>query len=326
MNADTLDWSALGRLRAAFLAGAAGAQDYWRGESDLASYDQTFAQRIGWKWDFVLGELSRRGWSPPAGEVLDWGCGSGVAGRAFLDHFGVAAVTSLNLYDRSALAAGYARRQAHEKYPGLEVRLAQPDRPAVLLISHVLTELNPDQAQALADFAAGAQAVLWVEPGTYEASLTLIAIRERLRGRLHVVAPCPHGGQCGLLAPGHERHWCHHFASPPSHVFTDPAWGRFAALAGIDLRSLPLSYLVLDSRPRPSLPPGTTRVLGRPRVYKAHARLLGCAAEGVRECQLTRRAHPEEFRRLRKGVWEPLQRWSVEDHSITALAPLPPRE
>ncbi len=31
--------------------------------------------------------------------------------------------------------------------------------------------------------AATAQAILWVEPGTYQASLALIAIRERLRDR-----------------------------------------------------------------------------------------------------------------------------------------------
>ena len=42
-----IDWKALERLRAAFLAGTAGANDYWHSESDLASYDATFAQRIG---------------------------------------------------------------------------------------------------------------------------------------------------------------------------------------------------------------------------------------------------------------------------------------
>ena len=42
----------------AFLAGTAGQSDYWQSESDLASYDLTFAQRIGWKWDWVLADLS----------------------------------------------------------------------------------------------------------------------------------------------------------------------------------------------------------------------------------------------------------------------------
>ncbi|MGC3961385.1 MAG: hypothetical protein QM813_26700 [Verrucomicrobiota bacterium] len=98
MNWDSIDWTALERMRGAFLAGTAGATDYWQSEADLAAYDATFAQRIGWKWDFVLGELQRRDWAPPRGELLDWGCGSGVAGRAFLDHFGTSAITKLRVW------------------------------------------------------------------------------------------------------------------------------------------------------------------------------------------------------------------------------------
>ena len=60
-NWDAIDWAALERLRAGFIAGSAGATDYWRRESDLASYDLTFAQRIGWKWDFVFRDLQQRG-------------------------------------------------------------------------------------------------------------------------------------------------------------------------------------------------------------------------------------------------------------------------
>ena len=97
MNRDAIDWNALERLRKAFLGGTAGAIDYWQSENDLASYDATFAQRIGWKWDYVLHELTRRGWSPARGELLDWGCGSGIASRAFLDHFGPNSISKLQL-------------------------------------------------------------------------------------------------------------------------------------------------------------------------------------------------------------------------------------
>ena len=121
MNWDTIDWAALEQMRTAFLAGTAGSADYWRTDADLAAYDATFAQRIGWKWDFVLAELQRRGWTPPPGELLDWGCGSGVAGRAFLDHFGTDVVTKLRVWDRSSLAMAFAARPAQQKYPQLAV-------------------------------------------------------------------------------------------------------------------------------------------------------------------------------------------------------------
>jgi hypothetical protein len=322
MSWDTIDWKALERLRATFLTGTAGVSDYWQNESDLASYDATFAQRIGWKWDYVLAELARRGWSPPKGELLDWGCGSGIAGRAFLDFFGTSAATGLRVVDRSSLAMAFAVKRARQKYPGLEVNAGLAGPPAVLLISHVLTELAPAQATALADFAAQATSVIWVEPGTYEASLTLIAIRERLRARLNIIAPCTHQARCGILAPENERHWCHHFAAPPPSVFQDGNWARFAKLLGIDLRDLALCFLVLDSRPAPPLPTGAARVIGHPRIYKPHALLLGCDESGVSERRLTKRAFPAEYKQLKKGGGDPLQVWQSEGDELTASRPL----
>lgn len=319
MDWDTLDWTALERMRTAFLAGTAGTADYWRSESDLAAYDATFAQRIGWKWDFVLAELHRRGWTPPAGELLDWGCGSGIAGRAFLDHFGTAAVTRLRLADRSPLAMNFAARRAREKYPTLVSEpVAPPSAPPVgtLLLSHVLTELTQEQTEALVEQAAAAQCVIWVEPGTYEASLTLIAIRERLRVHFQLVAPCPHQERCGILAPENERHWCHHFASPPPEIFTDSGWARFANLLGINLRDLPLSYLVLDRRPAPGLPPNSARLIGHPRLYKGYALLLGCDAAGVSERRLAQRSFPGEFKAFKKGKHGSLCQWRCAKQEI----------
>jgi ribosomal protein RSM22 (predicted rRNA methylase) len=141
--------------------------------------------------------------------------------------------------------------------------------------------------------------VIWVEPGTYETSRKLIALRERLRGPFQVVSPCTHQAACGMLTPENERHWCHHFAPSPPEVFMDGNWARFAKLAGVDLRSLPLSFVVLDKRPQePRV--NAVRTIGRPRVYKAHALLLGCDSAGVQEYRVTKREQPDAFRRLKK--------------------------
>jgi hypothetical protein len=315
-----LDWPALERLRHAFLAGTAGHTDYWQSEHDLASYDATFAQRIGWKWDHVLGELARRGWQPPAGNLLDWGCGSGIAQRAFLDHYGTSAITEMRCWDRSPLAMNFAVRRAAAKYPGLRVQAGLGEEPPVtLLLSHVLSELQPEQTEELLKWLAPATCVLWVEPGDYPTSLALIAIRERLRGQFRLVTPCPHQGRCGILAPGNEPHWCHHFAEPPGGVFTDPFWGKFAQLAGVDLRSLPVSYLVLDKRPAPPLPTGAMRLIGRSRLTKPFAHVLGCDAAGVREGALARRDHPELYRRLRKGHTATALTWECDGDKVQRL-------
>jgi hypothetical protein len=325
MNWQDINWTALERMRQAFLQGTAGQADYWQNESDLVSYDATFAQRIGWKWDYVLNELRRRGWAPPSGALLDWGCGSGIAHRAFLDHFGAESVSALQVWDRSSLAMGFAQRRAREKYSRLEVHTGIPASAGTVLISHVLTELEPKQVEELADsMAEKATAIIWVETGTYEASLTLIAIRERLRNRMSIVAPCTHQGRCGILDQGNERHWCHHFATPPPEAFTDGNWAKFSQLAGVDLRSLPLSFLVLDKRPVAPLPEGATRILGHARVYKAFALALGSGAEGVKEHRISKRHLPEQFRLAKKDRLDPLQIFRKEGEDVVEAKPLFP--
>lgn len=328
MKLDEIDWKALERLRSAFLAGTAGDNDYWRSESDLASYDATFAQRIGWKWDYVLAELKRRGWLPGPGTLMDWGCGSGIAHRALLDFFGTDPFSDLLLWDRSPLAMRFAERRASQKYLGLKVATshrAPASNPSnsTLLLSHVLTELQPAEVEALADFAATAASVIWVEPGTHEASRILISVRERLRDRLNVIAPCTHQSQCGMLTVGNENHWCHHFAPPPPEIFMDGQWAKFGELAGVDLRSLPLSFLVMDRRPAPVLPAGATRVIGHPRIQKPYALLFGCNESGVSEKRLTKRAHPEKFRELKRGDSDSLQVWRCEGDEIVESAEFP---
>ena len=227
------------------------------------------------------------------------------------------ALTAIN---RLARHIAKAALRAAEKYAGLQITTGV-ETPTVLLLSHVLTELNQAQTEALVSLATQATVVIWVEPGTYETSYTLIAIREKLRGEFNVVAPCTHQARCGLLAAGNERHWCHHFAAPPAEIFQDSDWSRFANLTGIDLRDLPLSFLVLDKRPAPTLPAGAARVIGHPRIYKPLALLLGCDESGVRERKLTKRAHPAEYKRLKKEC-DPLQVWECDGDEIVRVTKL----
>lgn len=328
MDWDQLDWKALARLRGAFLSGTAGAADYWTGERDLSSYDQTFAQRIGWKWDHVLEELARFGWSPPPGAVLDYGCGSGIAGRAYLDHFGTGQATELRLHDRSPLALKYASRRAQEKYPGLEITMGLgsivSSARGVFLASHLLNELSPEQAAKALEIAATYAAVIWVEPGTFESSAALVGVREKLRARFHILAPCPHQQECGLLLPDNARHWCHHFAKPPPEVFTAEGWGKFAHLAGIDLSSLPLSYLVLDKRTPPAFPPGLARLIGTPRVSKHQALVFACTQSGLGDRELSKRDLPAAYRQLKRGHHPSLATCEFEGAAITAWHPYEP--
>ncbi len=313
-----VDWNALRRLRERFLQfdENPGGADYWKSDRELASYDFTFAERIGWKWDAVLDELRTRGWTPPEGTMLDWGCGTGVAGRRVVAEWREQC-KKLSVQDRSRAAEQFALRKARETFPGLTVERADSSAPppALLVISHVLNELPPgsEALERLLTLASQAQAILWVEPGTAVVSRRLIAARARLLPHLRPVAPCPHMLECGLLTEGNERHWCHHFAKAPREVFQDAGWGRFAKLLEIDLGTVPFSYLVLDRRP---LAVSTaTRILGEPRHYKGYAKILACREEGVRELTLQKRDGPEALKAMKKDPGS-LYEWEVEGDKI----------
>ena len=175
MTWSDLDWPALDRLRDGFLRGAAAPGVYWQSESALASYDFTYGERIGWKWDQVLRELRLRTWkpAPTTRSVFDWGCGSGIAARRVISFFGAETFDSLTVWDHSPLACDFATESAQRAFPALRVDqatpgfLMSPERLGLLVISHVVNELTPDQLATLIALVDRAEAVLWVEPGTH---------------------------------------------------------------------------------------------------------------------------------------------------------------
>lgn len=321
-NNGNISWESLERLRAAYLDGTAGENDYWHSADDLAWYDRTFARRIGWKWEYVLRELERFGWIPPVGTLTDWGCGSGIAGRTVLEHFGFQSFTELLLYDRSDEAMRFAAVKALEYYPQLSVQplLTEGITGGTALISHVITELTPAQVRILAETLRNAEAVVWVEPGTYAASRALIAAREMLRNDFHIVAPCLHAGSCGMLSPTNKRHWCHFFAESPPEAYTEREWAQFAAKTGIDLSDLPLSYLVLDKRPPQFFPADAVRIIARPHVTKFDAAVVGCTAAGVTERLLQKKRLPDQWRSFKKDDFDSLQQWKIQDREIVEMS------
>src|ERR1019366_7911954 len=179
MTWEELDWPALDRLRAGFLENATADGPYWKSISGLASYDFTFCERIGWKWDHVLRELKLRQWTPAARSVFGWGCGRGVAARRVISFFGTERFDSLSVWDHSPAACDFAADAASQAFPMLRVAQATPgllasDEPiGLLVISHVLNELAPAALDRLRSLVARADSVLWVEPGTCAVSRAL---------------------------------------------------------------------------------------------------------------------------------------------------------
>lgn len=328
MTWDELDWPALDRLRGRFLSGATGDGPYWTSPSDLASYDFTYGERIGWKWDQVIRELKLRGWRPASRSILDWGCGSGIAARRVIEAFGPENFDALTVWDHSPLAGEFAATTAQAVFPAVRVAEATPgllagdDSVGLLVISHVLNELPPAALATLRVIAARAEEIIWVEPGTREVSRQLGALREELATRFRIVAPCTHHNACPILAPGNERHWCHHFAPPPSEIFADSNWVKFGHRAGIDLRSLPYAFFTADRREQAPAPSGLSRVIGRPEHFKPYARVLNCDETGLAELEVPKRTAPALFKQLDRTKAPLVYRWQREDNKIVSGEPL----
>jgi SAM-dependent methyltransferase len=327
MTWSELDWTSLSQHRGRFLGGGPTGAPYWASAADLAGYDFTYGERIGWKWDAVLDELISRGWKPAGGLVLDWGCGSGIAGRRVIGRFGAAGFDSLKVWDHSPLATEFAEARARTEFPQLAVSAATPeflqgnDPISLLVVSHVLNELMPDALEEIAGLVARSRAVIWTEPGSHDISRALGAIREEWIKVFNVVAPCTHAHACPILSPGNERHWCHHFAAPPSAIFADSNWVKFGQRAGIDLRSLPYSFVALDRDWTPA-DPGLSRVIGRPERFKPYVRLLNCDANGLEELMVMKRDDPVLYKELDKTKRPLVYHWTREGSKITAGAPV----
>ena len=314
-----IDWDRLRDLRDRFLNPEPFTEPYWSSQRLLKDYDCTLGARIGWKWDAVIEELKLRGWRPPSPFLTDIGCGTGIAARRMLAAF-PGGFQQVTLWDPSPQAMSFARQKIRYEAPEVKVVLAKSPTPAqgLALISHVLTECSDDAASELVEQVENAQAVVWVEPGTYAASRMLIEVREALRDRFTVRAPCTHQATCGLLTEENAAHWCHHFAPAPGGAHQDPFWGHFRKEMNLDIGPLAYSFLVLD-RSNAQNAPDLAHMIGKSMRFPKFLRTLTCQEEGVREMVVGRKAEgykdlkqdrtpavyelETKANRIQKGTW-----------------------
>jgi SAM-dependent methyltransferase len=283
-----MDWDLIQKMRQGFLDTDGHLPDYWHDERWLSAYDQTLAQRIRWKWQAVLETLAPC-WPRLHGvrTIVDWGCGTGIATRSFIASFGMPE-PKVFLFDRSSGAMRFATREIQKECPAADVTLLKkmqvPAEAFVLLVSHVLSELDEKSFEDLKRLAAAAALVVWVEPGRRLESRRLSQVREGLLESHHILGPCRHQKSCGALQPGRENDWCHFFAPVPREVHQSAFWREFSQRMKVDLRSLPVSWLAVV---KPGNYTGVephgdeALILSRPRVFKGYCRWLGCTSAGL---------------------------------------------
>lgn len=309
---EDIDWEMIQDLRRLFCEDAASSQrksDYWRDDDErLYAYHHTLAQRIGWKWDSVLRELSVKGWPRDFDRILDIGCGTGIQTLKVLRWLKLheKKTPEITLIDQSQAAAVFAMKEIKSEFPDVKIRmvhsLSEVREPGLILLSHLLNELDDVFMTKLVEHISLADGFIWVEAGTYKISRSLSTIRDQLRNTHVFDAPCPHNSDCPILAS--EKDWCHFFAEPPPEAFTTKFWSEFARNCKVDLRSLPTSFIAArksvgetnESSPH-------RRLLGRPKFLKAETRVQVCAIGGLEEVVIEKKKNKQLVKQLKKNCF-----------------------
>ena len=301
----SIDWQGLDRLRSMYFSDKEKILDYWQSEKLLSDYHDTLGQRILFKWQNVLSYLDGKNILPLKGQkdfvIKDWGCGTGVASLAFLAYCKPSGKVKLVLSDRSQAAMSFARKKVEEACR--EACIEGPESKAsadVLLVSHVLSEMGKEEEACLLEEIRKAKYVIWLDAGTKAVSRRLSKARDALLAGFDVLAPCTHQMACGMLEEGNEQHWCHFFGDVPPLVFQSAFWREFSKKLKIDLRSLPMSFLVMAKKEVGVDGPlaGEKRIIGRVAAQKGRCHFYTCDSLGVRKEERQKREDKKAFKSL----------------------------
>jgi ribosomal protein RSM22 (predicted rRNA methylase) len=232
--------------------------------------------------------------------LLDIGAGPGTATWAATEAFAsLADSTSIDANIALRTLAldlfGKSARLSNIQYKHGEARAVLTNaEPADLVVaSYLLGELGDTERAGVADlmWAKTSDTLLVVEPGTPAGYARIIELRAQLiELGAHVAAPCPHDGECPLVAPD----WCH---------FTQrlPRSRAHKALKGAELpfEDEKFAYVALTHVP---LARHAARVLAQPEVGKVEVRAKLCTSDGLAVAKVSRRAKAD-YARARHWRW-----------------------
>ncbi len=170
-------------------------------------------------------------------------------------------------------------------------RLAPAD---LVTLAYVLDELSSEQRDRLVDrlWSLTSGMLVIVEPGTSTGWQRILDARARLiASGASILAPCPHGLACPIIAPD----WCHFSARlARSRVH------RLAKEAEAPWEDEKFIYLAASRLPAD--PPGA-RVLAPTETATGRVRLKLCRQDGVVESRLVTRREGGAFKSARRSDW-----------------------
>jgi ribosomal protein RSM22 (predicted rRNA methylase) len=233
--------------------------------------------------------------------LLDLGAGPGTAGWAAMEVFEELREITLVERDEGWIRMGRALAKAggnalieNADWVRADLRAAG-SFPAhdLVVASYALGEVERKIAREVlrAAWAAARAALVVIEPGTTAGFELIRLLREDLIGLGgHLIAPCPHQGECPMSAGD----WCHF-----SQRLERSSLHRRLKAGELGHEDEKFSYVAASKGP---VKPARARVLRHPLRRSGHAQLLLCAGEGIQTVTVTR-SDKEAWRRARKTDW-----------------------
>jgi len=232
--------------------------------------------------------------------LLDIGAGPGTATWAAAETFpSLADFTSIDANTALRTLAldlfGKSSRLSGVRYTPGDARtvLADAEAADLVIASYLIGEMDDAERSAFADqmWAKTRDTLVIIEPGTPAGYARIIALRAQLiASGAHVAAPCPHDGQCPLIAPD----WCHFTQRLP----------RSRAHKALKDAELPyedekFAYVALTRGPVAQRP---SRLLAQPVVTKIEVSAKLCTPSGLAVAKIPRRAKAD-YSRARRWRW-----------------------
>lgn len=256
----------------------------------------TFAASI-----HVLMKIRRLAPSAALTSVLDLGAGPGTLGNAAAEAFPSLAQVTMVERDRSFIELG---RRLNRQSPHSAIRdsrwLQQDLRNEfscephdLVAMSYTLNELS--QAEVKRIIAQAWQSVrefmVVIEPGTMRGFGLVHAVRTQLIAEgAHIVAPCPHAGECPMAAAGD---WCH-FAQRIERTSIH----RRLKSGTLGHEDEKFSYVVAS---RSLFKPAEARIVRHPQKRSGHVQLLLCTPNGLEKRTVSK--SQENYKLARKAEW-----------------------
>jgi ribosomal protein RSM22 (predicted rRNA methylase) len=232
--------------------------------------------------------------------LLDIGAGPGTATWAAVETFpSLADFMSIDANTALRTLAldlfGKSPRLSNVRYTPGDARaaLANAEAADLVIANYLIGEMDDAERAALADqtWAKTRDTLLIVEPGTPAGYARIIALRAQLIALgAHVAAPCPHDGECPLVAPD----WCHFTQRLPrsrAHMTLKDA--------ELPFEDEKFAYVALT---RTAIARRPARVLAQPIVGKVEVRAKLCTPDGLVITKVPRRAKTD-YARARRWRW-----------------------